>query len=119
MRRKRLFRTIKDVLEKGIHFGGTSMRDYINSDGETGSFQEELLVYGRRGEDCFLCGSEIEKIVVSQRGTHFCPTCQPRSRPETVSRRVDSLQLAPGQRWILATVATFSEEVAQSDFSRN
>ena len=78
--RKRLFGTIKDVLEKGIHFGGTSIRDYINSDGETGSFQEELLVYGRRGEDCFLCGSEIEKIVVSQRGTHFCPVCQPRSR---------------------------------------
>ncbi len=79
--RKRLFRTIKDVLEKGIRFGGTSMRDYINSDGESGSFQEELLVYGRRGEDCFLCGTEIEKIVVSQRGTHFCPACQPRGRP--------------------------------------
>ena len=79
--KKRLFRTIKDVLEKGIHFGGTSLRDYINSDGEIGSFQEELLVYGRRGQDCFLCGSEIQKIVVSQRGTHFCPTCQPRSRP--------------------------------------
>ena len=79
--KERLFQTIKGVLEKGIHFGGTSMRDYINSDGETGSFQEELLVYGRRGEECFLCGTEIEKIVVSQRGTHFCPTCQSRSRP--------------------------------------
>ena len=79
--KKRLFRTIKDVLEKGIHFGGTSMRDHINSDGERGSFQEELLVYGRRGEDCFLCGTEIEKIVVSQRGTHFCPSCQRRGRP--------------------------------------
>ena len=72
---------IKAVLEKGIHFGGTSMRDYINSDGERGSFQEELFVYGRRGEGCFQCGSRIEKIVVSQRGTHFCPACQARSRP--------------------------------------
>ena len=79
--KERLFQTIKIVLEKGIHFGGTSMRDYINSDGETGSFQEKLLVYGRRGEECFLCGTEVEKIIVSQRGTHFCPTCQPRSRP--------------------------------------
>ena len=79
--KKRLFRTIKTVLEKGIHFGGTSMRDYINSDGERGSFQEELFVYGRRGEGCFQCGSKIEKIVVSQHGTHFCPACQPRSRP--------------------------------------
>ena len=79
--KERLFQTIKIVLEKGIHFGGTSMRDYINSDGETGRFQEKLLVYGRRGEECFLCGTEVEKIIVSQRGTHFCPTCQPRSRP--------------------------------------
>ena len=79
--KERLFQTIKIVLEKGIHFGGTSMRDYINSDGATGSFQEKLLVYGRRGEECFLCGTEVEKIIVSQRGTHFCPTCQPRSRP--------------------------------------
>ena len=79
--KERLFQTIKIGLEKGIHFGGTSMRDYINSDGETGSFQEQLLVYGRRGEECFLCGTEVEKIIVSQRGTHFCPTCQPRSRP--------------------------------------
>ena len=79
--KERLFHSIKGVLQKGIHFGGTSMRDYINSDGETGSFQEELLVYGRRGEDCVRCGTPVEKIVVSQRGTHFCPTCQPPSRP--------------------------------------
>ncbi len=79
--KERLFRTIKGVLEKGIHFGGTSMRDYVNSDGGTGSFQEELQVYGRAGEACSVCGTPIGKIVVSQRGTHFCPVCQPRSRP--------------------------------------
>ncbi len=79
--KERLFRTIKAVLEKGIHFGGTSMRDYVNSDGGTGSFQEELQVYGRAGEACSVCGTPIGKIVVFQRGTHFCPVCQPRSRP--------------------------------------
>ncbi len=85
--KERLFRTIKVVLEKGIYFGGTSMRDYINSDGETGSFQEELLVYGRAGQGCSICGTPIEKIVVSQRGTHFCPICQPRSRPVPPGRQ--------------------------------
>ena len=79
--KERLFRTIKVVLEKGIYFGGTSMRDYINSHGNTGSFQEELFVYGRLGEGCVICGTPIKKIVVSQRGTHFCPICQPRGRP--------------------------------------
>jgi len=79
--RVRLFETIKRVLEKGIHFGGTSLRDYVNSEGQSGTFQEELLVYGRAGEACVVCKTPVEKIVVSQRGTHYCPACQPRHRP--------------------------------------
>lgn len=79
--RVRLFRMIPRVLEKGIYFGGTSLRDYINSDGEKGSYQENLLVYGRTGEPCSRCGHPVAKIMVAQRGTHFCPVCQPRSRP--------------------------------------
>lgn len=74
---KRLYDAIPRVLEKGIHFGGTSLRDYINSQGETGSNQENLMAYGRGGEKCRICDRRIEKIVVGQRGTHFCPGCQP------------------------------------------
>ena len=73
----KLFRAIPKVLERGITLRGTTFRDYVNSDGNPGSNQEELKVYGRQGENCYQCQSTIQKIVINQRGTHFCPTCQP------------------------------------------
>lgn len=77
--KERLFSAIVQVLELGIHFGGTTLRDYVDSDGERGGFQDELQVYGRTDEPCRCCGTGIRKIYLSQRGTHFCPRCQPRS----------------------------------------
>ncbi|MFQ5928116.1 MAG: bifunctional DNA-formamidopyrimidine glycosylase/DNA-(apurinic or apyrimidinic site) lyase [Acidobacteriota bacterium] len=76
----KLFEAIPLVLKRGIDYGGTSFRDYVNSNGEPGTHQEKLMVYGRQGEPCYRCETIIEKIVISQRGTHFCPTCQPRRR---------------------------------------
>lgn len=73
---KRLFAAVPRVLQKGIVLGGTSLRDYVDSDGEKGSNQDELRVYGRAGEPCPRCGKTIVRIVVGQRGTHFCPRCQ-------------------------------------------
>lgn len=89
----RLFEAIPKVLRKGIHFGGTSLRDYVDSEGRRGTHQERLMVYGRDGLPCRRCGVLLERIVISQRGTHFCPRCQPRRArsatrkrlPETVS----------------------------------
>lgn len=75
---RRLVDAIPAVLRHGVHFGGTTLRDYLNSDGEQGTNQDELLVYGRDGEPCFRCGGKIHKTVVAQRGTHFCPRCQRR-----------------------------------------
>lgn len=77
----RLFNAIPTVLQKGIAFGGTSLRDYVDSNGEAGRHQEELHVYGRNGKACPGCGSTILKSVVAQRGTHYCPRCQP-ARPQ-------------------------------------
>jgi formamidopyrimidine-DNA glycosylase len=74
-----LFEAISQVLKEGIEHGGTSLRDYVQSDGEMGSHQENLRVYGQAGEPCYRCETRIQKIVMSQRGTHFCSTCQPRS----------------------------------------
>lgn len=71
-----LFETIPLVLEKGIRYGGSSLRDYINSDGDSGSAQENLMVYGRENQPCLECGSLIRRVVISQRSTHFCPLCQ-------------------------------------------
>jgi len=85
--RERLFQSIKRVLEKAIKFGGTTLRDYIDSDGREGSHQEELRVYGREGSPCLVCGAEIRKIFISNRGTHFCEVCQPRAGQKKSGRR--------------------------------
>lgn len=77
----RLFEAVRKVLEKGVLFGGTSLRDYVDSDGREGNHQNELLVYGRTGQPCPVCRNPIQKTVVAQRGTHFCRHCQPRGKP--------------------------------------
>lgn len=74
----RLFEAIPTVLERGIRFGGTSIRDFVNSEGVGGSNQAELNVYGRQGKPCRSCNATLQKIVLGQRGTHYCPVCQPR-----------------------------------------
>lgn len=71
-----IYHNMREILKKGIIYGGTSFSDYVNAFGEKGSFQEELRVHQREGEKCFECGSIIEKIKVSGRSTYFCPQCQ-------------------------------------------
>jgi formamidopyrimidine-DNA glycosylase len=68
-----LLTAIRDVLERGIESKGASI-DWVYRGGD---FQNHFRVYGRGGERCFVCGGKIEKITVGQRGTHFCPVCQP------------------------------------------
>ncbi|WP_242145541.1 MULTISPECIES: DNA-formamidopyrimidine glycosylase [unclassified Bacillus cereus group] len=67
------------TLTEAVKRGGSTIRSYINSQGEIGSFQDLLNVYGKKGEPCVTCGTAIEKIVVGGRGTHYCPHCQPRN----------------------------------------
>ncbi|HVN80790.1 MAG TPA: bifunctional DNA-formamidopyrimidine glycosylase/DNA-(apurinic or apyrimidinic site) lyase [Terriglobia bacterium] len=75
--KRRLFRAIPRVLKRGLKYGGTSFQDYINAEGLAGTNQERLHVYGREGEKCLRCKLSIQRIVVSQRSSHFCPHCQP------------------------------------------
>ncbi len=74
----RIFEAVPDVLRKGIVAGGTTISDFVDSDGAVGGFQEQLNVYGREGQRCYRCDSVILKIIVGQRGTHYCPACQKR-----------------------------------------
>lgn len=74
----RLYQAIRDVLSLAIEHRGSSISDYVDADGERGGFQLLHRVYGREGEPCETCGAPIKKIVVGQRGTHFCPKCQKR-----------------------------------------
>lgn len=71
-----LVKIIKAVLRRSIETGGSTLRDFVNSDGKAGYFQQEYEVYGRAGESCFRCGGLIEKQILGQRGTFYCPVCQ-------------------------------------------
>jgi formamidopyrimidine-DNA glycosylase len=67
---------IRSVLERSIETGGSSIRDYVTPDGSDGGFQEERRVYARKGEPCLTCGTAVRCIVVGQRSTHYCTSCQ-------------------------------------------
>jgi formamidopyrimidine-DNA glycosylase len=69
----RLWKAIREVLQDGINRNGASI-DWVY---RGGTFQNQFRVYGRTGEACLNCGDPIERTVVGQRGTHFCPRCQP------------------------------------------
>lgn len=67
---------IRSVLEQGIAREGASINSYVKPDGEKGSMQDAVNVFRRTGFPCYRCGTPIERIVLAQRSTHFCPRCQ-------------------------------------------
>lgn len=73
---ERLYQAIRQVLAEGIQNRGTSIRDYIDGEGNRGSNQEQLRVYDRKGLACVKCQNMIVKMNFGGRGTHFCPICQ-------------------------------------------
>jgi len=72
----RLHRAMVDILTTAILLKGSSISDYVDADGQRGSFQQQHQVYGHAGDPCPTCGTPIRRIVVGQRGTHYCPKCQ-------------------------------------------
>ena len=72
----RLHEAIRWVLRKAIRLGGSSMRDYVDSRGESGRMQREFQVYARAGEPCPRCGRAVVRTVLGGRGTFHCPRCQ-------------------------------------------
>jgi formamidopyrimidine-DNA glycosylase len=73
---RRLRHAIVEVLQRAIARRGSSVDDYVDSDGLQGSFQNDLAVYGRRGLECPRCGGRIVRTVLAQRGTWWCRRCQ-------------------------------------------
>lgn len=72
----RLVAAIKEVLAESIEQGGTTLRDFIKSDGEPGYFKQRLYVYDRKGEPCRVCDTPILQCVLGQRSTYWCAACQ-------------------------------------------
>ncbi len=72
----KIYSNMREILKKGIIYGGTTFSDYVNAFGEKGSFQEELQIYQKEGEKCCRCGSTVKKKRVGGRGSYYCPSCQ-------------------------------------------
>ena len=74
----RLAEAVRLILKKAIAAGGSSLKDFVNSDGDPGHFMVQTKVYDRKDEPCKVCKTPIKQIVQGQRSTYFCPTCQKR-----------------------------------------
>jgi formamidopyrimidine-DNA glycosylase len=84
-----LHRKMRDVLEEAILSRGSSISDYVDSEGRQGSFQFRHRVYQRDGKPCYRCRATIRRVIVAGRSSHFCPRCQP------VPRRRRGLRMKP------------------------
>ncbi len=73
---ERLVAAIRETLQEALAAGGSSLRDYVQANGELGCFQLEHRVYGRDGQPCLACGGEIRMARMGQRSTFWCPRCQ-------------------------------------------
>jgi formamidopyrimidine-DNA glycosylase len=92
---------IVQVLLESLESGGSSMRDYLDSNGRRGAFQERWRVYKHEGSPCYRCGAEIRKLKVAGRGSRYCPNCQ-QLRDETArtpnGSEPDSARVSTGDR---------------------
>jgi formamidopyrimidine-DNA glycosylase len=75
-RAEKLAAAVRQVLARAIEAGGSSLRDYVQANGELGYFQHEWAVYGREGEPCRRCGAPVKRLVQSGRSTFYCARCQ-------------------------------------------
>jgi formamidopyrimidine-DNA glycosylase len=82
---RRLADAVRQVLSGAIEMGGTTLRDFVNQDGQPGYFRQSLYVYGREGQPCKRCGTVLRGVRIGQRATVFCPNCQ-RAQGKTRTR---------------------------------
>ena len=87
--RRALYRAIRKILEEAIRLGGSSISDYVDSEGKPGTFQVRHRAYGREGKACSRCGTKIRRVIVAGRSSYFCPRCQaaPRRRKNAVQKQ--------------------------------
>ena len=73
---ERLVEAIRRILARSVQQGGTTLRDFVGSDGNPGYFKQQLNVYGRENEPCRVCETTLKHQVLGQRSTVYCPKCQ-------------------------------------------
>jgi formamidopyrimidine-DNA glycosylase len=84
-----LHRAVREVLLAAIRLRGSSISNYVDSDGRRGEFQRRHRVYRREGKPCVRCGDEIRRVIVAGRSSYFCPYCQPPPRSQRSPRAVE------------------------------
>lgn len=75
-RYEKLVPAIQEILTKAIQQGGTTLRDFVNSSGQPGYFKQELFVYGKAGQPCQVCKTQLKDIRIGQRSSVYCSKCQ-------------------------------------------
>jgi formamidopyrimidine-DNA glycosylase len=75
---EQLLQAVRDVLSEAVALGGSTLRDFRNSQGSPGEFQVNARVYGREGQPCPTCAGPVRRVVQAQRSTFYCPRCQKR-----------------------------------------
>jgi formamidopyrimidine-DNA glycosylase len=75
-RYERLAHSIRVILAAAIEQGGSTLRDFLNVNGQSGYFQQNYFVYGRAGQPCRVCGTAVRQIWQGQRSTFYCVNCQ-------------------------------------------
>jgi formamidopyrimidine-DNA glycosylase len=83
-----LHRSVREILTAAIRLRGSSISDYVDSEGNRGKFQQRHRVYKRTGKPCVRCKEPIRRVIVAGRSSHFCPKCQPAPRARKVRRSV-------------------------------
>ncbi len=71
-----LFNSIREILKEALHYRGTTILSYVDSEVRYGEYQDHLKVYGRENEPCRNCGNSIRRIILVSRSTFYCPKCQ-------------------------------------------
>jgi formamidopyrimidine-DNA glycosylase len=74
---ERLNQALKEVMNKSLAMGGSTVKNFVDAAGRPGTFQETHQVYQKTGQPCPVCGAAIQKMVLGGRATHYCPVCQP------------------------------------------
>jgi formamidopyrimidine-DNA glycosylase len=72
----RLTRAVRTVLKMAIRVGGTTLRDYVNAEGNPGYFRQKIYVYERNRQPCRVCETPVKQFTQGQRSTYYCPSCQ-------------------------------------------
>src|SRR5258706_13458561 len=83
-----LHRAVREILTAAIRLRGSSVSDYVDSEGNNGEFQFRHRVYQRESKPCVRCKEKIRRVIVAGRSSHFCPRCQPAPRLRKARRKM-------------------------------